>query len=134
MADLVITPADVLPLPGAKTFKGISGDDTIVAGETIWLDGNRLQKAFANNVDASVVKGVALNDAASEQPLTICTEGELDVGSAVEGVSYFQSIQSGKMAAPETDITAPNYKTLVGIGKAGGILVVGPVASRGAVQ
>lgn len=118
MADLSITAADVIK--GSQ-----SGDETVVAGATIArgdacyldsTDSNKAKLCDANAVATSAFKGIALNDAADEQPLTLWTSGNLGVGTVLTiGEVYVVSATAGKIAVI-ADLLSGEYVTLIGVG------------------
>jgi hypothetical protein len=118
MANLAITAATVVK--GSQ-----SGDETVVAGATIargdacYLDPTDDSKAKlcdANAVASSFFKGIALNDAADEQPLTLWTSGNLGLGAILSiGEVYVVSATAGKIAVIG-DLLSGEYVTLIGVG------------------
>ena len=103
MADLVITPADVFALPGARILRGIAGQ-TVAAGQSVYKKAadDKLWLADSNAAATADAKGVALNSAAADQPLTYCISGPVDLGEGVltyEGHAYSVSDTAGGIGA-----------------------------------
>jgi hypothetical protein len=122
MAELTITPAQVLSGPDADFYQGISGD-TVTAGKAVYLDslGNRLRLADANgSLDAAEVIGIALHEAAPEQPLRVQTRGTLTLGLGAAVTTSTVYIVGGMPGgiAPVADLAPGWYCSLVGVGNA----------------
>jgi len=118
MADVSVTAANVLPL-SAGTSTGIAGA-AITAGQTLYADsanGNVLKLADANaSAATSVVVGVALNGAATGQPVTYANSGIYTPGFTVTvGAVYVQSATAGAIA-PVADLASGYYTNVLGIG------------------
>lgn len=114
MADVTITPANVVPSPLATTThlqpaNTIVGE-TIAAGETICLlaADSKYYKADANDADKRDVKGIAGNSAvAIGQRVDIITEAPaLEVGTHGQavGTPLFLSATPGKLC-PYADLS-----------------------------
>jgi hypothetical protein len=122
MAELTITPAQVLSGQDADFYQGISGD-TVTAGKTVYLDSlsNRLRLADANgSLDAAEVIGIALHEAAPEQPLRVQTRGTLTLGlgaAVTTSTVYIVGATPGGIA-PVVDKAPGWYCSLVGVGNA----------------
>src|SRR5688572_30418281 len=127
MADISITAANVASgaaSSGVKTITGRAGG-TITAGMPVYADAsdNGDFKAADNNVSAALanVVGIALHGAADGQPLTIQTEGDINLGATlVVGETYVLSANAGGIA-PIADIST-NYVTGIGIARTAAIL------------
>lgn len=118
MADLTITAANVLALPGAITLRRLAGA-TIAAGQAVYLDAadNKWKLADSNGASAAVRTpgGIALNGASDGQPLTVLTDGPITIGAAVTpGVAYYLSDTPGGIC-PVADLGAGEYPTIIGI-------------------
>ena len=127
MVDLAITAASVLAGPGAKRETGTAGE-TITAGQPVYLDTStnryRLADSNAATEAARIPRGIALNGAATDQPLTIQTTGDIAIGATlVEGTAYYLSDTPGGIA-PRADIGAGEYVCLIGLAKSTSVLGV----------
>lgn len=120
MADLTITATSVVKGTNPSVIQGTAGA-TITAGQTVYLDTTTNTYKLADGDGASplyVVAGVALNGAATGQPLTIQTGGDITIGATVaSGIPYFQSATAGGIC-PAADLLSQsgNKTTLIGIG------------------
>lgn len=128
MADLSITPANVLPRAGARTVRGTAGA-TITAGQAVYLDpaDNRFKLADCDNASTNVraLAGIALNGAAAGQPLTVQNGGDVTLGAVLTaGTTYYLSPNPGGIA-PLGDLSAGDYPVIVGIAKSTSVLSVG---------
>lgn len=122
MADITITPTNVVPSPTATTIhfqppSTIAGE-AITAGETVCLlaADSKYYKADANNTDKRDVKGIAGNSAVvAGQRVDIITQTPaLEVGAhgVAVGVPVFQSATPGKMC-PFADLASGDLAILV---------------------
>jgi len=119
MADLSITAANVTATSSQPRSSGIAGA-TITAGQTLYIDAtdaNKLKPADANNgVEKAVVVGIALNGAASGQPVVYQTGGVITIGATVGvGDIYVQSRTPGGIC-PAADLLTNDFVTIVGVG------------------
>lgn len=101
MSDLAITEANVLPGTGAKVSSGFAGG-TVTRGDAVTLDADGLVIRATNDfIQVPLkddVKGIALNDASTGQPIDYQTEGQITIGGTmVVGETYFLSADSGKI-------------------------------------
>lgn len=109
MADISITAANVKPGAGAFTKTGTAGE-TITAGQALYIDAANdgvLKKAnSATSASTAVCVGIALNGAATGQPVAYQTTGVYTVGGTVAAsVAYALSGAADGGIAPVSDIT-----------------------------
>jgi hypothetical protein len=123
MADVVVTPAEVLPVtgsgPGADTQIdfGTFGT-TVTAGQTVYKDSTGLYQLADSNLSiaAAAVTGIALNGGAANQPAAVAIGGTIDPGFTVDpGEIYVLSGTAGGIA-PVADITTGWRTSIVGVG------------------
>jgi hypothetical protein len=136
MADLSLTAANVVPGSGAVIVHGTAGA-TITAGQVVYLDSadNRYKLADCDNATAAIraAVGIAVNGAASGQPIAIQIGGELALGTVLTaGVAYYLSPTAGGIA-PIADILSGDHTVLVGLAKSTSILTVSVKASGAAL-
>jgi len=117
MVDLIITTADVEKVKGAITVDGVAGI-AITAGKSVYVDladGNKIKLANAGAALTGVGAGIALNDAAPDQPIKYQTGGDLNLGATlVVGERYFISDTDGGIM-PSGDLISTNFVSLLGI-------------------
>jgi hypothetical protein len=99
MADLSITATSVVADPSATRTTGQAGE-AIAAGKAVYLDPTtkKWQLADSNSGTPGAKKagGIALNGAALNQPLAVCTGGPITIGATlVAGSSYYLSETPG---------------------------------------
>jgi len=85
MADIAITAANFIPSANASLTQGIAGA-SITRGQPLYLDtGTNTYKVFdASNVSKNAFAGFACEDAASGQPILVCTKDPaLQLGGTV---------------------------------------------------
>jgi len=115
MADIIVVPADVLVYDGAASNVGIAGE-AITAGETLFLhtDG-ALYLALCDTALHAAAKGVALNNADPDQPVSYVTGGGLNPGVAVVvGTVYGVTDTAGGISGI-VDRGATDYMTVLGV-------------------
>ena len=124
MSDLSITAASVLPGAGAVILYGTAGA-AITAGQTAYLDTSTNTWKLADSNGAAALRtpgAVALNNAASGQPIALQKDGEITIGATLTaGVAYYQSDTPGGIC-PVADIGSGEYSCLVGIAKSTSVL------------
>jgi hypothetical protein len=131
MADITLTPANVVAGAGVPTKTGVAGA-TIAAGDIVYLDTATTGKWQLADSDAASAEargqtgniGVALNSAALNQPIVVQTEGRVTLGAVLTaGITYYLSDTPGKLC-PVADITGGDYYTIVGIAASTTVLIV----------
>ncbi len=130
MADLVITPANVLEGTQARKQTRTAGA-VITQGDSVYVDTSGQMQAALKGVDAAsaAAVGIALNSAESGQPVTFQSGGELDVGSTlVVGETYVVGAAAGGIA-PVADVISTEFATILGIATAAGVLKMGVLQS-----
>lgn len=130
MADLVITPANVLEGASARKQSKTAGA-TIAQGESVYVDSVGQLKGALKAVDAesAAAVGIALNAAESGQPCTFQSGGEIDVGATlVVGETYVVGAAAGGIA-PVADVISTEFSTILGIATASGVLKMGVLQS-----
>lgn len=134
MADLTINSAEVLHDEAALRESGFVGE-TVTAGQCVYLDAQAdrwfLARSDATS-SASRVKGITLNGGATRQSVRIQTEGEVRLGATanvVHGTIYCLSNTPGGIA-PCADGKVNHYRTILGVGKTDGVLVLAIHASE----
>jgi hypothetical protein len=137
MADLSITATSVLKGTGAKTESLIAGA-AITAGQSLYKDASDSNKAKLTDADsataaARVFYGIALNGAASGQPVVVQTGGIIAIGATVAvGVAYYLSDTAGGIC-PFADLESGDYPTIIGIGVSTTAIKIGPLAAEVAI-
>lgn len=129
MADLVVTAANVVQGSGASVENGTAGA-TLTAGQSVYKDpaDNKWKLFDANSgvAEARVFGGIALNGAASGQPIAVLTAGDINVGATlVVGTIYVGSANPGGIA-PAADLVTGWYVNVIGVATTAGNLRVRP--------
>lgn len=119
MVDLVVTAASVAAGSNAVINRKYNAGGTITAGMPVYLDTDT-NTWKAADCDASaataVAGGIALHGASSGQPLAVQTSGNINPGATVTvGEIYVVSGTAGGIA-PEGDLAAGDYVTVLGVG------------------
>lgn len=136
MADLSITATSVVKGSGAKTVNGTAGA-TITAGQVLYYDSTAGTYKLADTDSATAAVrspvGIALNGAASGQPVEVLTAGPVTIGATVAvGDVYFLSGTAGGLA-PAADVAAGDYPCIIGICTSTSVLDV-KIHEAGAVK
>ncbi len=136
MADLSITAANVIAGADSKQESGLAGE-TISAGKAVYLDPTTKKYLLADSDSASAavrkVRGIALNGASLNQPMTIHKSGDITIGGAMTaGLAYYLSKTAGGIC-PVADIASGGYATIIGIAKSTTVLDVNIIESGVAV-
>lgn len=128
MADVSITANNVAPGTGALTEQMVAGA-TITAGQVVYKDTSDSDKAkLADSNSATALArspyGIALNGAASGQPVVVLKAGLITIGGTVAvGTIYVLSGTAGGIA-PSTDLASGMYTSIIGIATTAAILSV----------
>jgi len=127
MADLTITPANVLAGTGSTQETGTAGE-AITQGKVVYKQASTGKYFLADNnaVTAEVrqPRGIALNSALANQPLTILKSGDITIGATmVAGVAYYLSDTPGGIS-PVADLLAGEFVALIGLSKSTTVLGV----------
>ncbi len=126
MADLTITTTAVKRVNG-PVEDGIAGE-AIARGKVCYLTSSGTWKLA--QCDGAAIEagegtrlGIALNDAATDQPIKLQRGGDIDLGAAApaSGVTYVVAAAAGSIAV-DADILTPKYKAIVGVGRGSNIL------------
>lgn len=126
MADITITPANVVAGSGASVSIGVAGE-TITAGQAVVRNAaGQYVLADADGATAALknVTGIALNGAANKQPLSVLTGGPITIGGAVTaGDSYWLSGTPGGIC-PDADVGVGENAVLIGVATSATVLHV----------
>lgn len=134
MAELAITGTQVLSGADADFFQGIAGE-SVTGGQMTYLDTltNRIRLADANgSQDSAEIIGIALHEAAAEQPLRVQTAGNVLLGvtaAPVNSTVYILGALPGGIA-PVADKLAGWYTSIIGVGAPNNVLKLKIFPSR----
>lgn len=131
MADIVITPANVIKGSNAITKSGIAGE-AITAGQTLYIDTDasnvlKLGDAATGGTELmATVEGVALHGASTGQPVKYQTAGSITIGGTVTvGEIYLLSTDNAGGIATESDVTdTGDFVSIVGVGTTTAIIAL----------
>jgi hypothetical protein len=125
MTDLAITAASVVAGSNATRDIGTAGA-TITAGQAVYLDSatNKWLLSDNNGTGTRQVKGIALNGAALNQPLSVLKSGDITIGATLTpGVAYYLSATPGGIC-PVADLATGMDPILIGMAKSTTVLTV----------
>lgn len=127
MADLTITAANVLPGANASMATGTAGA-AITAGQVVYLASATkkwmLADADSATAEARKAGGIALNNAALNQPLAVATSGDVTVGGTMTaGTALYVSGTPGGLC-PVADVATGDYPCIVGMAKSATVLAI----------
>lgn len=136
MSDLTITAANVIADPSAKVSSYTAGA-TITAGQVVYWDSTTSTVKLADSDSATAAArspiGIALNGAASGQPVQVATSGLVTIGATMTaGLAYYCSKVAGGLC-PVADIASGGYATVMGIATSTTVLKVNITESGVAV-
>ena len=118
MADLVITASDVVLISGATSTHDAA--EAVTAGNWVYKASDTTV-GVASNASASkaTVAGIALNSAATGQPVTYAKDGaEVTIGTPATLLAWYVLSAAGA-TSPVADQTMNDYGSLVGYGSSG---------------
>jgi hypothetical protein len=125
MTDIVITAANVVQGGNAVVVHGVAGV-AITAGQVVYLDSatGKWKLADANGTGTTHPGGIALNNAAANQPIDVQTSGDITVGGTLTaGSRYYLSATPGGIM-PEADLTTGDNVALLGLAKSTTVLAL----------
>ena len=118
MADISVTAANVKAGSNA-VVKTVTAGVAITAGQVLYQDtaDKKYKLADADAQATAKVAGIAVNDAAANQPVELQTEGDIDVGGTlVKAEILIASVTAGKLSrSTATDIVTGDFVTTLGI-------------------
>ena len=130
MVDLVVVPANVKPGTDAVTKRGIAGEP-ITAGDSVFVAADLQIELAENDLTAveAAARGVALNDAALDQPIEYAVTGDVDMGAILSvGQTYIVGAGPGGIA-PEADAGIGDFVTVIGVATTANLLKLGILQS-----
>lgn len=138
MADISITNTAVVANLGGGDIDhfGVAGE-TIAAGNAVYQSSSTNKYGLADSDGASsnikAAVGIALNDAALNQPVKVLKAGDLTINAVLTaGATYFLSNTPGGIC-PDADVGAGEAVVQLGIAKSTtvlGVRVINPGVSR----
>lgn len=131
MADITVTAGSVVKSTGAVVETAYLAGTTITAGQLVYLSTSNTWLLTDNDASATaaVIDGVALNGAASGQPIVVQTSGDINLGATLtQGVVYGNSSTAGGIA-PVSDHGAGDYVGILGVAISTSILRMSRVNS-----
>lgn len=137
MADISITAASVLASASAIINRNFAAGATITRGQAIYLDttlATPLWKLIDSNAavtgnELATTKGIALNDAASGQPIDVCVK-DTDFtpgGTLTNGATVYTSVTAGGVTHDVP--TTGAYPTALGVAKSASKMNLNPTSS-----
>lgn len=122
MVDYVVTPANVQPTGSLNIGTNPAGA-AVTAGQPLRLSGGQVFPAQADDVATSVVAGIALNDAATGQPVNHTRTGTINMGAtfAVGDVVVLSAAAAGGIA-PVADLATTNAVSILGVATTAALL------------
>lgn len=126
MANIAITAASVVIGSNAVVEHGVAGE-AVTAGQAAYKDVNdKSMLADSNSATpaARKARGLALNNAAANQPLSIIRSGDLTMNAVLTaGTPYFLSDTPGAIC-PIADVGSGEYVCQIGIAKSTTVLAI----------
>lgn len=127
MTALSITATNVKALGGSETFDGVAGA-AITAGQVVYRDSSdgtlKLADCDAATAPPRSPAGIALNGAATGQPVKVLSSGPITIGATMSaGVAYYLGATPGDIV-PVGDLEAGDFPTIVGIAQSTTVLSV----------
>ena len=128
MADISLTASLVVAGSNAIKEAGTAGE-AISAGQVVYRASASGKYMLADNDSATAEvrqpRGIALNDAALNQPLTIARSGsDITIGGTLTaGTAYYLSAAPGGIC-PLADIGSGDYVCLLGLAKSTSVLAL----------
>lgn len=127
MADIAVTATSVAPIAQSTQIEYGTAGASITAGQSVYYDSSSQTYKLADanaSATTAVVKGIALNGAASGQPLAVATGGTINPGfTGTVGQVVVLSATAGGLA-PVGDLTTGWYTSIIGVVTAASVLTL----------
>ena len=137
MSDIVVTSSAVVPANASTVIARGTAGASVAAGQVVWADpadANKIKPAQATSqTQADNVVGIALNTAATGQPIAFATSGDVTFNAVLGAASLY--VLSGANAggiAPSVDLDTSTdtwYGVILGIATSATNLRLGIVRS-----
>lgn len=127
MADISVTAGLVVAGADSSVVSGVAGE-TIAAGKAVYISSSTKKYMLADSnsatVEARQAKGIALNGASLNQPISIHKSGDLTIGATLTaGQAIYLSDTAGGLC-PLADVGSGEYLCLIGLAKSTSVLAV----------
>lgn len=123
MAAITITAADVTPGANAVVVLETAGENAITAGEPVRKTSNKVFAASNATAAAAAVIGIALANAATNQPVAVITGGDISFGDDVLTVGLIYAVgDSAGQIVPSADLGSGDFTTILGVAKTASVL------------
>jgi hypothetical protein len=117
MADLVITPANIIPAGDAIKETGLAGV-AILAGQTVYKEAAtglfKLADSNSATIEQRTPYGIALNPALTGQSVTVATSGGVGFGAILTAGSFYYQSETPGGIQPVADLSATELVTSLG--------------------
>jgi hypothetical protein len=116
MVDITVVAANVKPGSSTVTKQGTAGE-AISAGQSVFVAADGGIELCENDQAAldAACRGVALGDAAVDQPIVYAITGDVDMGAIMTiGETYVVGAAPGGIA-PEVDVVTGEFLTVIGV-------------------
>ena len=130
MADLSITAASVAKGTNASVTSTYLAGASITAGQAVYQDttDSTMKLADADALLSSAAFGVALNSAASGQPIAVQRQGNITIGATVvTGKAYYVSTTPGAICL-ESDLSTGDFPHFLGFATSTTVIALDPKA------
>lgn len=115
MADLTITPGNIVPVAGSSgadsPYTGTAGEDLTQFQPVYKATDGLYYRARATSETLAYAEALTVNSAKTGQPISMMSGGKITVGSILtQGEQYVVSANLGKVA-PKSDLVSTNLIT-----------------------
>lgn len=120
MAAISITAANVVPSAQAVVNNSLLAGAAITAGQAVYADSSNTWQLTDADLSATAAQchGIALNNAAAGQPLSVCTEDMTGLtlgGTVAAGDTIYTSPTAGGVTKTQADLVTGVYTTVLGV-------------------
>jgi hypothetical protein len=129
VADISVTAASVMKTSATSVVDSASyAGEALTAGQVVYNLAGVWMKSDSSTAAKAAAAGIAMNSAASGQPVEV-SRGKITVGGTVAvGVVYYVSTNGGGIA-PVADVTTGMYVTPLGVADTTTTIVIDPKPS-----
>jgi hypothetical protein len=131
----VTVPTTLIPNVAAQLNRQYLAGEAVTAGDAVYrrTSDNAILKTDANAAASALFFGIAMNSAASGQPVAVQTSGPVNIGGGVAAQTVLVVSPTAGKLMPAEDLAAGDVPCVVGVVLASGLLSLGAVRGDGVI-
>lgn len=132
----VSVPSTLTPHSSAQLNRQYVAGEALTAGDAVYrrTNDNAILKTDANAAASAVFLGIAMNSAATGQPVAVQISGLVNIGGGVPAQTVLVLSPTAGKLMPVQDLAAGDVPSVVGTVLSGGLLSLGAVRGDGVIS